>query len=181
MKYNRNQEKFFLKEFDKQRLLKFNALKKYNFLSYIITMKQINIDALNKMNQVVCADHLQEIFYKKEDDLHKVCVQWFKMQYENKGIAILHHSPNENPSTDNRVSAMRYNFKMKELGRKVGFPDIEIFYKGKTLLIELKSETGKLSEAQKNLFPEFAKQGHTVHIVRSLEAFQQITNQFINQ
>ena len=73
------------------------------------------------------------------------------------------------------------NKKMKEMGVKKGCPDIAIFYNGKTLFIEFKSVTGKLSEAQKSLFPEFAKQGHTVHIVRSLEVFQQIVNQFINQ
>ena len=180
MKYNRNQEKFFLKEFDKQRLVKFNTLKINNFLSYEKTMKQINLKAINQMNQVACKDHIHEIMYKKEDDLHKACVQWFKMEYENKGIGLLHHSPNENLNTDNRIGAMRYNMKMKQLGRKAGFPDIAIFYNGKTLFIEFKSATGKLSEAQKNLFPEFAKQGHTVHIVRSLEIFQQIVNQFIN-
>ena len=67
------------------------------------------------------------------------------------------------------------------MGVKKGCPDIAILCKSKTLFIEFKSETGKLSEAQKNLFPEFAKQGHMVHIVRSLEIFQQIVNQFINQ
>ena len=52
MKYNRNQEKFFLKEFDKQRLDKFNTLKQYNFLIYTKTMEHINIKAINQMNQV---------------------------------------------------------------------------------------------------------------------------------
>ena len=181
MKYNRNQEKFFLKEFDKQRLVKFNTLKKYNFLSYTKTMKRLNEEAINQMNQVACTDHIHEIMYKKEDDLHKACVQWFEWEYENKGIGLLNHSPNENLNTDNRIGAMRYNMKMKQLGRKAGFPDITIFHNSKTLFIELKSETGKVSEAQKNLFPALAKQGHTVHIVRSLEIFQQIVNQFIHQ
>ena len=179
MKYNRNKEKFFLKEFDKQRLFKFNYLIKYNFLSHQKTMKRINEEAINQMNQVACTDHIHEIMYKKEDDLHNACVQWFQFEYENKGIGLLNHSPNENLKTDNRIGAMRYNMKMKQLGRKAGFPDIAIFYNGKTLLIELKSETGKLSKEQKSLFPEFAKQGHTVYVVRSLEAFQQIVNQFI--
>ena len=49
MKYNRNQEKFFLKEFDKQRLDKFNTLKQYNFLIYTKTMEHINIKAINQM------------------------------------------------------------------------------------------------------------------------------------
>ena len=181
MKYNRNQEKFFLKEFDKQRLDKFNTLKQYNFLSSTKTMERINIKAINQMNQVACKDHIHEIMYKKENDLHKACVQWFEWEYENKGIGLLHHSPNENLNTDNRIGAMRYNMKMKQLGRKAGFPDIAIFYNGKTLFIELKSETGKISKEQKSLFPALAKQGHTVHIVKSLEAFQQIVNQFINQ
>ena len=58
MKYNRNQEKFFLKEFDKQRLDKFNTLKQYNFLSSTKTMERINIKAINQMNQVACKDHI---------------------------------------------------------------------------------------------------------------------------
>lgn len=181
MKYDRNQDKFFLKEFDKQRLTKLNTLKNINFLSYNKTMEQINKEAINQMNQVACLDHIHEIMYKKEDDLHKACVQWFELEYENKEIGLLHHSPNENLNTDNKIGAMRYNMKMKQLGRKTGFPDIIIFYNGKTLLIELKSEKGKTREAQKSLFFALAKQGHTVHIVRSLEAFQQIVNQFINR
>ena len=180
MKYNRNQEKFFLKEFDKQRLDKFNTLKQYNFLIYTKTMERINIKAINQMNQVACKDHIHEIMYKKEDDLHKACVQWFKMEYENKGIGLLVHIPNENPRSDDKVRMILFNKKMKEIGVKKGCPDIAILCKSKTLFIEFKSATGKLSEAQKNLFPEFAKQGHTVHIVRSLEVFQQIVNQFIN-
>ena len=68
---------------------------------------------------------------------------------------------------------------MKRLGRLPGYPDIEIKYQGRCLLVELKSSVGKLSTVQKSLFQQFNKTGFDVKIVRSLEEFVDIVNQFI--
>ncbi len=117
-----------------------------------------------------------------EDTIHQHCIQWFYTQHGNSG-AILHHSPNEgignNDDPKLRAKLIRYNSKMKSLGRKAGFPDIIILYQGRVLFVELKSQTGLLSTAQKSLFQEFQRTGFDVKIVRSLEEFMNVVNQFI--
>lgn len=112
-----------------------------------------------------------------EDQLHKQCVEWFNIQHGNSG-AFLHHSPNENPR-GNMAQMICYNRKMKKLGRLTGFPDLLIGYKSKILYIEFKSIKGILSEAQKELFPRIQNQGFELHIVKTLDEFIKITNQFI--
>ena len=125
---------------------------------------------------------INKIFLKQYctlvENLHLYCVRWFAKQHHSSG-AILHHSPNENPKGVQKT-LIRYNAKMKNLGRKAGFPDIIILYKGKTLFIELKSQTGVLSKVQKLLFKDFQNTGFDVKIVRSLQEFQLIVNQFIS-
>jgi hypothetical protein len=112
-----------------------------------------------------------------EDTIHQHCIQWFNMQYGNSG-AILHHSPNENPRGV-QSTLIRYNAKMKALGRKAGFPDIIILHQGRVLFVELKSQTGTLSAVQKSLFQEFQRAGFEVKVVRSLEEFIEVVDQFI--
>lgn len=106
-----------------------------------------------------------------------MCIQWFYMKYSNT-TAILHHSPNENSKGDT-ITMIKYNTKMKRLGRLNGYPDITIFYKGQVLLIELKSEKGILSPAQKELFKKFYENNWDVHIVRTLDNFIEIVENFV--
>lgn len=54
----------------------------------------------------------------------------------------------------------------------LGQPDFIIFPgDNKTLLIECKTASGRLSEAQEALFQKFEKRGYKVHLVRSYVAF----------
>lgn len=56
-----------------------------------------------------------------------------------------------------------------------GWADIEIIMPhGKTLRIELKSSTGRLSEEQKRLKLQFMSLGHEVHECRSYKRFLEI-------
>src|SRR5687767_6251038 len=70
-----------------------------------------------------------------EDDLQKLCVRWFEIQYRD---VLLHHSPNGG-SRDIREAT-----KFKSMGTRPGCPDILIFHPGKLvvpmsgLAIELK-------------------------------------------
>jgi hypothetical protein len=52
-----------------------------------------------------------------------------------------------------------------------GAPDFCLIYKGKPILIECKSKTGKLTEDQRNWIYCSELQGVTVHIIRSMEEF----------
>jgi hypothetical protein len=57
--------------------------------------------------------------------------------------------------------------RMKSTGLSAGAPDLLIYRHGKHALIEVKSDTGRLSPAQVEMHTRLAKQGWTVHVVRS--------------
>ena len=107
-----------------------------------------------------------------EHDLHIQCVQWFEMQHKKP---LLNHQANENPR-GNKIQMICYNKKMKSLGTKAGFPDIQILYNEKVLFIELKSLTGKLTDSQKALFQQIESNGFPVHIIRTFEDFRTLVN-----
>jgi hypothetical protein len=113
-----------------------------------------------------------------EDILHKACVQWFGLQYGMRNDIFINHCPNENPKGD-KFKMIRYNAKMKSMGRMTGFPDLEIGYKGKVLFIELKSESGRLSDNQKSAHQNIINAGFEVIVIRSLEEFMEKVNGFI--
>lgn len=59
--------------------------------------------------------------------------------------------------------------------RTVGEPDFTILAdNGRTLFIECKTATGKLSTEQQGMIAWAAKLGHTVHVVRSFEQFLEV-------
>ena len=55
-----------------------------------------------------------------------------------------------------------------------GTPDFALIYKGRCLLIEAKTKRGKLSTEQLAWHHLAARQGHTVHVIRSMEEFWNI-------
>ncbi len=60
----------------------------------------------------------------------------------------------------------------------VGVPDFIIGADGgRTFYIECKSKTGKLRPEQRETQAMLARNGHTMHVVRSLEEFLQIVTQ----
>lgn len=77
-----------------------------------------------------------------------------------------------------KIQMIRYNIKMRSLGTKAGFPDIQIIFNGQVLFIEFKSLNGVLSDNQKKLFAEFEEQGFKVHIVKTLNEFIDVLNNF---
>jgi hypothetical protein len=59
--------------------------------------------------------------------------------------------------------------------RTEGEPDFTILAHGSQIrLVECKSKTGKLSKEQQAFIAHAAKNGHVVHVVRSLEEFAQL-------
>src|SRR5262252_3116138 len=59
---------------------------------------------------------------------------------------------------------------MKARGVKRGLPDIIIMFGFANLVgIELKTDTGKLSEEQKQVGADWLMMGHTIYLARSLE------------
>jgi hypothetical protein len=85
-----------------------------------------------------------------EDDLHKIVAQW--LGHALPPGSVFHHSPNEGKRH------VAYNTRLKALGMKSGWPDIEIFVRqmyfwdgiGQPIFIELKApKRGTLSANQK--------------------------------
>lgn len=78
----------------------------------------------------------------KEADLQKA-VATFLFDLERLGLLTFHHSPNEG---NRHVS---HKVKLKSHGMRAGEPDIAIYIKGgKTVFVELKTMTGKISANQ---------------------------------
>ena len=127
-----------------------------------------------------------------EDLLHLNCIKWFDIQYNKKPIFI-HHSPNENPRSSiskddngNKVygvdfKMIQYNKKMKMMGRKKGFPDLLILYKSKTIFIEFKTIIGVLSPSQKEVIQEIENANGVVFVIRCIEDFICVVNDFIKR
>ena len=117
--------------------------------------------------------------YPSEDTLHKACIQWFDIQYP-KLRNTRHHSPNEN-SMGNRGTIINYNKKQTSIGRVAGWPDFELYYNGRVLLVEFKTIIGRLSDNQKIVFADLQLQGFPVHTIRTFEEFQVLINNFIQK
>lgn len=59
---------------------------------------------------------------------------------------------------------------MKGDGAQAGFPDLIVIAPGgKTLFLEVKTKSGKLSEAQKDFANDLQMMGHNYAVVRSIE------------
>lgn len=112
----------------------------------------------------------------EEDDLQIACVKWFGLQFP--GVAkLLHHSPNGGFRT--KVTAARF----KSMGTRAGFPDL-ILLLPKTpycyLAIELKTAVGRQAVSQKDYEALMASHGGKYVVVRSLEQFMEVVNEYIN-
>jgi hypothetical protein len=59
--------------------------------------------------------------------------------------------------------------RLKGAGLKAGMPDILVFYRARTLGIELKTEQGTLSKEQEEMFPLLNKAGVVIEVCRSVE------------
>jgi hypothetical protein len=58
-----------------------------------------------------------------------------------------------------------------------GVPDRIVFIAGKIFLVELKTETGRLSPRQELVFDDLGEQGFPVHILHSREDVEDFVNE----
>lgn len=100
----------------------------------------------------------------KEDDLQAQIVQ--ALHWTLPG-AVIHHSANQVERGGKR--AMMEVARKKRMGMLPGFPDLLLFWRGHALLIEVKTPSGRLSEAQKALHARLEAQGWPVHVCRSVD------------
>jgi hypothetical protein len=62
------------------------------------------------------------------------------------------------------------------IGQRPGIPDLILIKDGRHVWIEVKTETGKLSDTQKKFLAELSAAGAETHVARSLEEVQKIMN-----
>ena len=111
-----------------------------------------------------------------EDNLQKTCVQWFSLQCP-KYAKLLHHSPNGGKR--NAIEAAKF----KAMGVRAGFPDLFLYiarhgFHG--LAIELKTAKGRQSEQQKYYQYMLEEQGYRYKVVRSLDEFRNVINEYMS-
>lgn len=69
---------------------------------------------------------------------------------------------------------------MKRQGLTPGIPDLLIVYRGKVFGLELKSQSGAMTDSQKTMFPKLRTAGMRIEIARShSEAIQHIRDMAI--
>lgn len=102
----------------------------------------------------------------KEDLLQQKCVIWFKNNYQMHGKGLIFAIPNG--GTRNIVEAK----KLKETGLMAGVSDLIILIGNKTFFCELKTESGKQSEKQKDFQSRVEMLGFEYKLIRSLEEFK---------
>jgi hypothetical protein len=108
-----------------------------------------------------------------EERFQAECYQWFHNSFpELRGL--LWHVPN-----GGQRSASEAN-KFKAIGLVPGVSDLHFFYHGKIYFIELKTETGRLSENQVKWIESISSQGAEVAVIRDLQTFQNYINAILS-
>ena len=114
-----------------------------------------------------------------EDDLQRQVILMLK---KSLPIGTLyHHSPNEG------VRKVQFKMKLKSMGTRFGWPDLEIFApahetitsKNETLFIELKLAKGKLSPNQVSIRDSLVSAGFPWALCRSVEEVETFLNKYI--
>lgn len=114
-----------------------------------------------------------------EDKLQIACKYWFDCQYPKLKL-LLHHSPNEGLL----MKHDRDGAKRKAMGMRAGFPDFIFLHPNRFygyLALELKSAKGRQTDHQKEYQQVVEQNGGKYVIVRSLEEFMSVVNDYINE
>lgn len=97
-----------------------------------------------------------------ESILQRQCVKWFRLQYPHHLIYA-----NANGGYRSKVEASI----MQGEGVTAGIPDLTAVIGSLVVWIEMKTNTGKLSDNQKSIHEKLSTAGHVVHTCKSLDEF----------
>ena len=114
-----------------------------------------------------------------EDNMQIECVRFFKMKYPNIEISSF---PAGYVFAGDKVKRAIIGKRMIQMGYRVGSPDLFIMkptenYSG--LFIELKTETGRQSDTQKEFQKRVERNGYAYVICRSLDHFIDTVNNYL--
>jgi hypothetical protein len=103
-----------------------------------------------------------------EAKIQQEIVLWFSQNYETKNEGFIYHAANG--GSRNVIEAK----KLKNEGVRAGVADLEIkLMGGLNVMVEVKTETGVQSDAQKLFEKRMKHLGFDYYLVRSLEQFKQ--------
>ncbi|MFD2600190.1 VRR-NUC domain-containing protein [Sphingobacterium corticis] len=110
-----------------------------------------------------------------ESKLQKSCVDWYKLRYENRGLGLIVSIPNEG-----RRNA-RTGGRLKGMGLKAGFPDLQILKSGDILFVEMKTTNSKsaTSEKQDAMHGILRQLKHKVIVCRTFDQFTSVVDRFM--
>ncbi|QEH97310.1 VRR-NUC domain-containing protein [Gluconobacter thailandicus] len=97
---------------------------------------------------------------RPEDRLHEQV--WDALRYALPSDAVC-------TSHENRQNGAREGARRKRRGCLAGWPDIQILWRGRTYLIELKALRGTLSDAQREMHARIEAAGVCVAVCRSVD------------
>lgn len=103
-----------------------------------------------------------------EDQLQQSIVIHFKNEYQRHGKGFIFSVPNG--GSRNPIEAK----KLKATGATAGVSDLIVMLPGKILFIELKTEKGIQSDAQKEFEQRITALGYEYKIIRTIEEFKKI-------
>lgn len=110
-----------------------------------------------------------------EEALQSACVKWFALAHGNARRGVLLHIPNGGSRPP------REGAKLKKMGTVAGAPDLLLIHgDGRVSAFELKADDGKVSKPQREMHARLAEHFVAVHVVRSLEQFEEIVNRLLN-
>ena len=107
----------------------------------------------------------------EEDDLHMTVAQFLDLALPEDAVwTTIEHGGKRDKREAGRLKAK---------GVKPGWPDIIILYRGRMVAIELKSEKGRLSPAQKAMHTRLTLAGALVYTATCLEAVEGFLSAFM--
>jgi len=116
----------------------------------------------------------------REEDLHKLIVQWLQCALPED--ALLHHSPNEG------MRRPQYGRKLRALGLRPGWPDLELLIPPSRfhdpcdwapVFMEIKSATGRATGTQIETQRALRTCGAHVEEVRSIDDVQEFLGKLV--
>lgn len=96
-----------------------------------------------------------------EAEIHASIVDYLN-KAKPRGM-VVHHSMNEGKR------GPRAQQWLKKAGVRKGWPDLELFYRGRVLFLEVKSKSGDTTKAQDDVALDLHDAGFRVLVVRNLE------------
>jgi hypothetical protein len=126
--------------------------------------------AIERLQQKISAKH-----YRLEADLQKAVVQLLAI-YENQGKLTYFSVPNAGKRS------RLHGYDMAQQGLRKGFPDMVVLVvNGPTILFELKSIKGKLSQHQEGWRAWATAAGYRWHLIRSITDVESALAEFVQK